>query len=269
MIINTNIASQTAATNLAGSTSMLNKALAELSSGSKITSPADDAAGLAESINLSADINRDSAASTNVTNAISFAQTQDGFLQNVGNALNRMSQLSVQAQDVTKSATDRGDYQSEFATLAAYVGSAANQTFNGVSLFTATALSVTTDGDGGSFTMSAINLSATAYTAISGGALNISTSAGAVTALTAVQTAITQLSTDRGTVGANESRLNYSSAQLSTLSNNLSAANSAIVDVDVAQESTQFAKYQILVQAGTSMLAQANALPQSVLKLLS
>src|SRR5580704_12302251 len=117
MIINTNIASQTAATNLAGSTSMLNKALASLSSGSKITSPADDAAGLAESINLSADINRDSAASTNVTNAISFAQTQDGFLQNVGNALNRMSQLTVQAQDVTKSATDRADYQSEFATL--------------------------------------------------------------------------------------------------------------------------------------------------------
>jgi len=268
MIINTNIGSQTAATNLAASTSMLQKALASLSSGSKITSPADDAAGLAESINLSADINRDSAASTNVTNAISFAQTQDGFLQNVGNALNRMSQLTVQAQDVTKSVTDRADYQSEFATLAAYVDSAANQTFNGVSLFTATALTVTTNGDGGGFSMAAINLSVSAYTGVASGQ-NISTTAGAVTALTAVQTAITQLSTDRGTVGANESRLNYSAAQLSTLTNNLSAANSAIVDVDVAQESTQFAKYQILVQAGTSMLAQANALPQSVLKLLS
>src|ERR1700691_3580712 len=113
MIINTNIAAQTSATNLANSTSMLNKSLARLSSGSKITSASDDAAGLAESINLSSDINRDSAASTNVTNALSFSQTQDGILQNIGNALNRMSELSVEAQDVTKSATDRADYQSE------------------------------------------------------------------------------------------------------------------------------------------------------------
>jgi flagellin len=248
---------------------MLNNALAELSSGSKIVNASDDPAGLAESIGLSSDLNRDTAASTNVTNALSFAQTQDGFLQNVGNALNRMSELSVEAQDVTKSASDRADYQSEFATLAAYVSSSAGQTFNGVSLFTATALSVTTDGDGGSFSMSAINLSASAYTAVSGGSLNISTTGGAVTALAAVEAAITQLSTDRGTVGANESRLNYTAAQLSTLQNNLSAANSAITDVDVAQESTQYAKYQILVQAGTSMLAQANSLPQSVLKLLS
>jgi flagellin len=269
MVINTNIAAQTSATNLANSTSMLNNALAELSSGSKIVQASDDPAGLAESIGLTSDMNRDTAAASNVANALSFSQTQDGFLQNVGSALDQMSQLAVQAQDVTKSASDRADYQSEFATLASYIGTVASQQFNGVSLFTATALSVTTDGDGGSFTMSAINLSATAYTAVSGGALNISTSTGAVSALTAVEAAITQLSTDRGTVGANESRLNFTSDQLSTLQNNLSAANSQITDVDVAEESTQYAKYQILVQAGTSMLAQANANPQSVLKLLS
>jgi flagellin len=269
MIINTNIAAQTSATNLANSTSMLNNALAELSSGSKIVHASDDPAGLAESIGLSADMSRDTAAASNVANAVSFSQTQDGFLQNIGSALNQMSQLAVQAQDVTKSASDRADYQSEFATLASYIGTAAAQQFNGVSLFTATALSVTTDGDGGSFTMTAVNLSATAYTAVSGGSLNVSTSAGAVTALTAVEAAITQLSTDRGTVGANESRLNFTASQLSNLQNNLAAANSQITDVDVAEESTQFAKYQILVQAGTSMLAQANANPQSVLKLLS
>jgi flagellin len=269
MIINTNIAAQTSATNLANSTNMLNNALAELSSGSKIVHASDDPAGLAESIGLSADMSRDTAAASNVANAVSFSQTQDGFLQNIGSALNQMSQLAVQAQDVTKSASDRADYQSEFATLASYIGTAAAQQFNGVSLFTATALSVTTDGDGGSFTMTAVNLSATAYTAVSGGSLNVSTSAGAVTALTAVEAAITQLSTDRGTVGANESRLNFTASQLSNLQNNLAAANSQITDVDVAEESTQFAKYQILVQAGTSMLAQANANPQSVLKLLS
>jgi flagellin len=249
---------------------MLNNALAELSSGSKIVQASDDPAGLAESVGLTADLARDSAASTNVTNALSFSQTQDGFLQNVGNALNQMSQLAVEAQDVTKSSSNLSDYQSQFATLAAYVGTVANQTFNGVSLFSATALSVTTDGDGGSFTMSAVNMGAGAYTAVDvTGALNISTTGGAVTALAAVETAITQLSTDRATVGANETRLNFTAQQLSTLQNNLSAASSAITDVNVASESTQYAKYQILVQAGTSMLAQANANPQSVLKLLS
>ena len=250
---------------------MLNNALAELSSGSKIVQASDDPAGLAESVGLTADLARDSAAATNVTNALSFSQTQDGFLQNVGNALNQMSQLAVEAQDVTKSSSNLSDYQSQFATLAAYVGTVANQTFNGVSLFSATALSVTTDGDGGSFTMSAVNMGASAYTAVDvTGALNISTTGGAVTALAAVETAITQLSTDRATVGANETRLNFTAQQLSTLQNNLSAASSAITDVNVASESTQYARVpDSLVQAGTSMLAQANANPQSVLKLLS
>jgi len=268
MIINTNIAAETSATNLANSTNMLNKALAELSSGSKITSPADDPAGLAESIGLNADINRDSAAATNVSNAISFSQTQDGTLQNIGSALDQMSSLAVEAQDVTKSSSDLSDYQAEFATLQSYISNAANQTFNGVSLFTATALSVTTDGDSGSFTMAAINLSASAYSNVTADTVSIATSTGAVAALGLVETAITALSTDRASVGANEERLNTNASELSLLQNNLSAASSAITDVDVATESTEFAKYQILVQAGTSMLAQANSDPQSVLKLL-
>jgi flagellin len=269
MIINTNIAAETSATNLANSTSSLNKALSELSSGSKITSASDDPAGLAESIGLTADMNRDAAAASNVTNAISFSQTQDGTLQNIGSALDQMSSLAVEAQDVTKSTADKTDYQAEFATLQAYISSATGQQFNGVTLFSATSVSVTTDGDGGAFTMAGINLSATAYTNATSNTLNITTSTGATAALTKVEAAITQLSTDRATVGANEARLNTNSSELSVLQNNLSAASSAITDVDVATESTEFAKYQILVQAGTSMLAQANQDPQSVLKLLS
>jgi flagellin len=128
---------------------------------------------------------------------------------------------------------------------------------------------VTTDGDGGAFTMTSINLNATAYTNATSNSLNITTSTGATAALAKVEAAITQLSSDRATVGANEARLTTNSSELSVLQNNLSAATSAITDVDVATESTLFAKYQILVQAGTSMLAQANANPQSVLKLLS
>src|SRR5882757_10057630 len=160
MVINTNISALAAASNLQHSQSMLAKSLSRLSSGSKITNPSDDAAGLAVSSRLDSQINRLGAANSNVANAISFTQTQDGFLQKVGAALDRMSELSISAQDVTKTDSDRGLYDKEFQTLAAYVTNAATKDFNGVSLFSATALSVTSDGDGGSFSMSGIDLGA-------------------------------------------------------------------------------------------------------------
>src|SRR5271169_4268767 len=105
MVINTNTAAQTAANNLNNSTHMLNASLARLSSGSKIVSPSDDPAGLAESISLSSQINQTAAANANVSNAISFSQTQDGYLQQVGAALDEMSKLAVEAQDGTKTDT--------------------------------------------------------------------------------------------------------------------------------------------------------------------
>jgi flagellin len=133
-------------------------------------------------------------------------------------------------------------------------------------LFSAAALQVTTDDSGDTFAMTGVDLSGSAYTGATGA--DISTTTGAASALTSVAAAITQLATDRATVGANEERLNYTGQELGVLSTNLSAANSQISDVDVAEESTNYAKYQILVQSGTSMLAQANQNPQSVLKLL-
>jgi len=266
MVINTNIAALTSANNLNKSTGMLNESLARLSSGSKIVSPSDDPAGLAESISLNAQIGQTSAANSNVSNAVSFAQTQDGYLQQVGAALDQMSTLAVEAQDGTKTDSERADYQKEFATLSGYITDTGTKNFNGVSLFSSAALSVTTDGTGASFSMTGVDLSGTSYTGATGS--DVSTTAGAATALTAVTAAITQLATDRATVGASEDRLNYTGQELGVLQTNLSAANSQITDVDVAQESTNFAKYQILVQSGTSMLAQANQNPQSVLKLL-
>ena len=245
---------------------MLAKSLARLSSGSKITSPADDAAGLAVSMRFDAEINRTQAATNNIADALSFSQTQDGFMQKITKALDRMSELSILSQDVTKGNADRSLYNQEFQTLAAYITNSSSKDFNGVSLFSATALSVTTDGDGGLFSMGAIDLSVTAYTNATGAAVD--TVANAVAALTKVEAAITQLAADRATVGANMTRLTYTSGQLGVLKDNLTAATSVIKDVDVAQESTQFAKYNILVQAGTAMLAQANAEPQSMLKLL-
>jgi flagellin len=242
---------------------MLSQSLARLSSGSKITSPADDSAGLAVSTNLVAQEGRNTAASNNIANAISFTQTQDGYLSQVSSALDRMSELSIQAQDVTKSDSDRADYDKEFQTLATYVNSVATKDFNGVSLFSSTNLSVTVDSDGGTVSMTGISLS---------GLLSSSDAVTSVSlasaALTDIKSAITTIATDRATIGAAQEALTDYSGQLATLNNNLSAANSVIMDVDVAQESTQYAKENILVQTGTAMLAQANALPQIALKLL-
>jgi flagellin len=266
MVINTNTHAMAAASNLQTSESMLSKSLARLSSGSKIVNPADDAAGLAVSMRLDAQISRLTAAKGNVGNAISFTQTQDGYLKKIAKALDRMSELSILAQDVTKSDADRSLYNSEFTQLYAYFTSAAGKDFNGVSLFATTPLNVTIDSEGGTFTMNGIDLAASAYTPLA--ASDVTTTTSAATALTNVKAAITQLATDRATIGAYQSRMNLTSEQLIVSKENLSAASSRIQDVDVAEESTQYARYNILVQSGTAMLAQANALPQSVLRLL-
>jgi flagellin len=266
MVINTNTSAQTSARNLTESSSMLSKSLARLSSGSKIVSPEDDAAGLAVSIRFDAQVSRIDASNANVGNAISFNQTQDGFLKKVSKALDRMGELAVLSQDVTKTDGDRALYNKEFTTLGAYIDDVATKDFNGVSLFDGTDLNVTTDSDGNTFANTGIDLTSASYTGATAG--TVDTSANAVTALTDVKTAITQLTTDRATVGANISRLSYTSEQLGVLKDNLSAANSRIKDVDVADESTKFARYNILVQAGTAMLAQANSTPQSALRLL-
>ena len=275
MVINTNISAQTSAQLLSQSSSMLSKSLSRLSSGSKITSPADDSAGLAVSMKLNAQISRVDAANSNVGNAVSFNQTQDGYLQKVGDALNRMSELAVLAQDVTKATGDRALYNQEFTTLASYIKDVGTKDFNGVSLFNGTGLQVTVDSDANKFSMTGVNVMGnTSYTNVVGTTQGttttdtIDTAANAQKALGDIKIAISQLAADRASIGSNIESLTMYSDQLGTLKNNLSAANSRITDVDVAQESTTYAKYNILVQTGTAMLAQANALPQSALRLL-
>ncbi len=273
MVINTNVPAQSSARLLSESSSMLAKSLSRLSSGSKIISPEDDAAGLAVSQRFDAQINRTAAAKSNISNAVSFNQTQDGFLQKVGKALDRMSELSILSQDITKSDADRTLYDKEFAELKTYITNSGSKDFNGISLFTSTALSVTTDGDtssgaAGAFNMTGVDLAGASYTAATGSASGVSTVSAAATALTNVKGAIDQLAKDRAQIGANISRLNFTNEQLGVLKDNLTAANSRIKDVDVAEESTKFARYNILVQAGTAMLAQANSTPQSALRLL-
>ncbi len=266
MVINTNITAQTAASNLQQSQSALAKSLARLSSGSKIVNPSDDAAGLAVSTRLDAEVNRLAAARNNVGNAISFTQTQDGYLKKIGKALQRLSELTILAQDVTKTDADRALYNAEFTELTEYVTEASAKTFNGVPLFSTTALDVTTDGDGNTFSMAGIDLSAAEYTTAVGS--SVDTVANAQTALTNVNAAITRLSEDRALIGSYQSRLQYTQEQLTVSKENLTAASSRIKDVDMAEESTEYARQNILVQSGTAMLAQANQVPQSVLRLL-
>jgi len=267
MVINTNLSAQNAATLLMRSQSNLNTSLERLSSGSKITSPADDSAGLAVSMKLDAQMARITGATNNVNNAVSFSQTQDGYIQQVNSAFSRMSELSVLAQDVTKTTSDRALYQQEFQALGSYINNVSTKDFNGVSLFDGNTLKVTTDSDANTFSMVGINLANNTYATAA--ADDITSISGALKALTDVKAAISQLASDRANIGSNEESLSYYGNQLSTLTNNLSAANIQITDVDVATESTNYAKENILVQTGTAMLAQANSLPQSVLKLLS
>ena len=276
MVINTNITANSAARNLAESTRLLSQSLSRLSSGAKITSPEDDAAGLAQSMKLDAQINRNDAVRANLGNAVSFVQTQDGFLQKVQASLDRMSELSVLAQDITKTNTDRSNYSVEFTQLQNYISDIGDKDFNGVTLFstegTAT-LAVTIDSDAATFGLALVDLTSTVATTglaqiYTGLTSAITNSTSAAAALSNIQTAIQNLADMRANVGANIQRLNMTDEQVAVYNENLSAAASRIKDVDVAEESTRYAKANILVQSGTAMLAQANMLPASALQLI-
>ena len=273
MVINTNTTAMASARSLASSTSNLAKSLARLSSGSKITSPEDDAAGLAQSIKFEAQMNRNTAVKSNLGNAVSFTQTQDGFLQKVQSSLDRMSELSVLSQDITKTNTDRSNYSVEFSQLQNYISDIGTKDFNGVTLFASTGNAVTIDSDASKFTMNQVDLTSSTVTtglaaAYSTSGTAVVTTASAASALSNIQTAIQTLADMRAKVGANIQRLNMTDDQVNILNENLSAANSRIKDVDVAEESTRYAKANILVQSGTAMLAQANMLPASALHLV-
>ena len=273
MVINTNIAAMASARSLAWSTSALSKSLARLSSGAKIVSPEDDAAGLAQSMRFEAQINRNHAVKSNLGNAVSFVQTQDGFLQKVQASLDRMSELSVLAQDITKTNVDRSNYNVEFTQLQNYISDIGGKFFNGVTLFDTGGQSVTIDSDAATFSMNAVDMTSTTVTTglaniYMGVCSAITTTTSAASALSNIQTAIQNLADMRAKVGANIQRLNMTDDQVNILNENLASANSRIKDIDVADETTEFARFNILVQSGTAMLAQANMLPSMALQLI-
>lgn len=269
VVINTNYSATIASNNLATSNSMLQKSLNRLSSGSKIVSPADDAGGLAVSMKMSAAAKRSGAVATNISNSVSLLQTQDGALKVAGKVLDRISELKTLYADPTKNATDLANYDSEFTALKAQLSAISSEKFNGNAMFGTSAtfaVQVTEDG------ATSVTIAARDLTSSSSGVGAITASGvadlGDIT-LTDITTALQNVATFRAANGAEQSRLGFASELITVNKANLEAANSRIIDVDVAQESTQLARWNTLVQAGTAMLAQANGSAQTALRLLS
>ncbi len=287
-VINTNIQAMVAARNLNASQEMLGRSLNRLSSGSKIVNPSDDAAGLAVSEKLDAQSRRVRAATTNVQNAVSYVQTADGFMGGMTKILSRMSELAILAKDVTKNSSDVDLYQKEFTALQdqlrstiggpkSEIGGTADidtplGAFNSITLFGSGAGLTVTIGQavGQDMIIPASNLRDGDMLAIinqdNAGAYSLKTTDA--DAIGKITSAIQDIAAERATLGASQSRLELAATTLQVEDENLASAISRIRDVDVAQESTQYAKFNILVQSGTAMLAQANQSPQSVLKLL-
>jgi flagellin len=267
VVINTNYAATVASNNLAASNSMLQKSLNRLSSGSKIVNPSDDAGGLAVSMKLSAAAKRSGAAASNIGNSVSFLQTQDGVLKVTGKVLDRMSELKTLYADPTKNSDDLANYDAEFTQLQSELDSLAGEGFNGVDLFDGSDLTVLTSEDGSQ----SVTVSGKDLTDSSSGVGTLTDSGVTSLAdidLSDITDAIQNVATMRATNGAEQSRLGFAAEVLTVNKANLEAANSRITDVDVAEESTQLARWNILVQSGTAMLSQANQSAQVALKLI-
>ena len=285
--INTNTASMSAAYNLNNTNANLQRSLQKLSSGSRINSSYDDAGGLAVSMKLSASIRRTEATQANVNNALSMLQTQDGVLKNAEKVVGRMAELVQLATDVTKSTSDTALYRTEFESLQNQLGSIMREQFNGISMFTnggaatpstASTLQVVTSHDGAqSINITRQDLGAVGHFVgtAGGSAAQVDSSiafgsvTGAQAAISNVTEAIQNLASLRANNGSEQSRLTFAADMLAINKTNLESANSRIADVDVAKESSNLARLSILQQAGTAMLAQANASTQSILRLIS
>ena len=265
--INTNISAMRAQNSVRNAAMQQSTAMERLSSGSRINSAKDDAAGLAISTSMTSQIRGMTQAVRNANDGISLAQTADGALAEVTSMLQRIRELSVQSASGTYSDDDRTNAQAEVAQLSAQVSDITGKTaFNGVPLFAA--------GPNNFTIQVGANANDTVDVAIAGLDLtgvtetDISTATGATAALDTVDTALKSVGTVRAGIGAAQNRLESVVNNLTSNITNLSDARSRITDTDFSAETTNLAKSQIISQAATAMLAQANQSSQSVLKLL-
>lgn len=268
-VIGTNVSANNASFYLVAADRGLEKSIKRLSSGSKLADPSDDAAGVAVSSKLDATVRRLAAAAEGSQNLISFAQTSDSFLKVIQDQLTRMSELATRATNGAFSASDRTNYMTEFAKLQSNITTQiTNAKFNGTLVFnTAQTISASVSQDGANLFSLTLVAGASNVSGIT--ASEISTTSGATAAISALTSALANIASSRATVNADISALNFYTSTLQTEKINTDAANSRIKDLDFADESTLLAKYNILTQSATAMLAQANNTPQSVLGLLS
>ncbi|HEY8965225.1 MAG TPA: flagellin [Candidatus Methylacidiphilales bacterium] len=266
-VIGTNIAALSASNYLTSNQNALTKSIQRLSSGSRLADPSDDAAGVAVSGDLTARIARLQAAANGAGDVVSFAQTTDGFLSTIQNMLTRMSELAQEATNGAFGSSDRANYQTEYANLMSTVDNVvSNAGFNGSPLFVTGSIVIAINADGNTDSMVLSTVGSTTSLGINGSSINTTTAA--LNALTLLNAAISCVTNRRATVNADISKFNFYISNINTERTNVTSANSRIADLDVADESANLAKQNILVQASTSMLAQANTSQQSVLKLL-
>lgn len=271
--IKTNIPSLQAQKNLQRSSNALNASFDRLSSGLRIVTAADDAAGLAISESMSTQIRSFTIAERNAQDAVSMVQTAEGALSEVHSIMGRLRELAMQAANGSYTATDRGFLDTEYQALKAEIGRIQQSAkFNGKELL-ANDVSTIQFQIGLNNTQSdqlALSFGGVGLTAIISSANNVAGSSisAALAALSTIDATLTVVSTQRAKYGATMNRLNITISSIETMRLNLSAANSRIRDVDVATETAALARNQVLSQAGVSVLAQANQLPQLALNLL-
>lgn len=268
-VINTNISAMRAANASADANKALGTAMQRLSTGKRINSASDDAAGLAIATSMTSQIRGMSQGIRNANDGISLAQTAEGGLNEVTNMLQRIRELAVQSASGTYQTSDRTNLQAEVTELSAQIDAViANSEFNGVKLFDGSATAVTIQA--GAESTDAITLTMADLSGLTGAAFDVSGADGtaATATIDAVDTQLQAISTARATLGAGQSRLESAVNTLTNNVTNLSDARSRIQDTDYSAETTALAKAQILSQASTAMLSQANQSQQNVLSLL-
>ena len=272
-MINTNLASLNAQRNLSSSQSELNKSVQRLSSGLRVNSAKDDAAGLAIAERMNAQVRGMNVAIRNANDAVSLSQTAEGALGKVSDMLQRMRELAVQAANATNGVSDRANLNAEYAQLGAEITrTLAGTTFNGINMLGTGAGTLTFQVGAGTTANDSIAVTTTrldnaaSITAVTGGSITSASTAN--TAMTNIDTAIDAVTSERANYGAAQNRFESAITVLQVSSENNAAARSRIVDADYAAETAALSRAQILQQAGTAMLAQANQLPNSVLSLL-
>ena len=271
MTINTNVVSLNAQRNLTTSQNSLAMSMQRLSSGLRVNSAKDDAAGLAISERMNAQTRGMNVAIRNGNDAISLSQTAEGALGKVGDMLQRMRELAVQSANATNGTGDRANLNAEYQQLGAEVTRTISSTrFNGIAILAggagAQAFQVGANS-GETVTVTTTDMSGNAsITAVTGGGLTTAAAAG--TAMTNIDSALDTLNTERALYGAAQNRFEAVITNLQVAAENQAAARGRIMDADFAAETANLSRAQILQQAGSAMVAQANQLPQSVLALL-